>query len=328
MSGGLLLFIMRRMMIVPPTLFVILFITFALTQIAPGDPVRIITGSRAPDPVIAERIREEFGLNGGFLERFGNYFWGVVSEGDLGPSYFFRSPQRTVQELLGERIWISAQLGLISLGLTYLIGIPLGIFAALKRGTWKDPGTISGLMVFDAIHIIVLVQLIIWLSVFVLDDFFNLFGLNIPSLWTPGNAASYIIPVLVLTLPGLAGMARFVRVSVLTVMDEEYVRTARAKGLRERTVILRHVIRNAMLPLATFFVLSILTVISGSIFVETLYGIPGVGSFIFRSITQRDFNVLLGITLLLSTLIVVGNLLTDILYVFIDPRIRYGSRGS
>ena len=328
MSGGLFLFIVRRMLIVPPTLFVILFITFALTQIAPGDPVRLITGSRTPDPEIAERIRDEFGLNGGFLERFGNYFWGVVSEGDLGPSYFFRSPQRSVQELLGERIWISAQLGLISLGLTYLIGIPLGIYAALKRGSAKDPATIGGLMVFDAIHIIVLVQLIIWLFVFVLDDFFRLFGLNVPSVWTPGNAASYIVPVIALTVPGLAGMARFVRISVLTVMDEDYVRTARAKGLGERTVVLRHVIRNAMLPLSTFFVLSILLVITGSLFIETLYGIPGVGQFIFRSITQRDFNVLLGITLLLSTLIVIGNLLTDILYVFIDPRIRYGSRGS
>ena len=221
-----------------------------------------------------------------------------------------------------------AQLGLISLGLTYLIGIPLGIYAALKRGSAKDPATIGGLMVFDAIHIIVLVQLIIWLFVFVLDDFFRLFGLNVPSVWTPGNAASYIVPVIALTVPGLAGMARFVRISVLTVMDEDYVRTARAKGLGERTVVLRHVIRNAMLPLSTFFVLSILLVITGSLFIETLYGIPGVGQFIFRSITQRDFNVLLGITLLLSTLIVIGNLLTDILYVFIDPRIRYGSRGS
>ena len=110
-------------------------------------------------------------------------------------------------------------------------------------------------------------------------------------------------------------------------MDEDYVRTARAKGLQERVVVLRHVVRNAMLPLSTFFVLSIVTVITGSIFIEQLYGVPGVGNFIFDSVLKRDFNLLLGITLLLSTLIVLGNLATDILYVFIDPRIRYGGRG-
>lgn len=320
------LYLLRRLLIVPPTLFVIMFITFALTRIAPGDPVRLISGSRQPDPEVAQNIRDSFGLNGGFFEQFGNYFWGVVSEGDLGPSYQFRSPQLSVQDLLKDRIWVSTQLGLISLALTYLIGIPLGIFAALRRGSWRDPTAIGGLMVFDAIHIIVLVQLIIWMLVFVLDDFLRLFGLDIPSVWN-GNAESYIIPIMALTLPGLAGMARFVRVSVLTVMDEDYVRTARAKGLHERVVILRHVVRNAMLPLSTFFVLSIVTVITGSIFIEQLYGIPGVGNFIFDSVLKRDFNLLLGITLLLSTLIVLGNLATDILYVFIDPRIRYGGRG-
>ena len=326
MSSGLLLFILRRLLLVPPTLFVILLITFALTQIAPGDPVRLITGSRSPDPEIVENIREEFGLNGGFLERFSDYTWNVVSDFDLGPSYFFRSPQRTVQELLGERLWVSGQLGLISLALIYFIGIPLVIIAALNRGNCKDPGLIGGLLVFDAIHVIVLVQLVIWLLIFVLDDFLRFFGIAIPSVWESGNPASYVVPVFALTAPGLAGMARFVRVSVLTVMDEEYVRTARAKGLRERTVVIRHVFRNAMLPLSTFFVLSLVGVISGSIFVETLYGVPGVGRFIFDSVLQRDFNVLLGITLLFSTLIVLANLATDVLYVFIDPRIRYGGR--
>ncbi len=328
MAGGLLPFIVRRLLLVPITLFAVLLITFAFTQIAPGDPVRIITGSRTPDPATAEAIREEFGLNGSFVERFANYVEGLVTEFDLGPSYFNRSPKRSVWELLRGRIWISAQLGLITLGLIYLIGVPLGIYAALHRGTWKDPSTIGGLMVFDAIPVVVLIPLIIWFFVFVLDDFFRLFGFDVPSVWTPGDPASYLIPVISLTVPALAGMARFVRTSVLTVLDEDYVRTAYAKGLRQRTVIYRHVLRNALLPLSTVMALSVVGVVSGALFTETLYGVPGVGQFIFQSITQRDFNVLLAFTLLIAFLFAMANLVIDILYIFIDPRIRYSRRSG
>ncbi len=328
MAGGLLPFIVRRLLLVPPNLFAVLLITFAFTQIAPGDPVRIITGSRQPDPEVAERIREEFGLNGGFVERFGDYTWGVVTRGDFGLSYFNRSPQRTVWELLSGRIWVSARLGLISLALIFLLGIPLGVFAAMNRGTWKDPATIGFFMIFDAIPTIVFIPLFTWLLVFGLDDVIRLFGLDVPSFWIPGNAASYIIPLTALTLPSLAGMARFVRASVLTVLDQDYVRTAHAKGLGPRTVVYRHVLRNSLLPVSTVFALSIVSVVGGSIFVETLYGVPGVGAFVFRAIGQRDFNVLLAFTLLVATIFVFANLVIDIAYVFIDPRIRYSRRSQ
>jgi ABC-type dipeptide/oligopeptide/nickel transport system permease component len=325
MNTGLWVFIARRILIAPVTLFAVLLITFALTQVAPGDPVRLISGQRQLDPERAELIREDFGLNGGFVERFVNYAEGFV-QGDLGPSYFNRSPQRSVQELLGERIWISTQLGLISLALVYLLGIPLGVIAALNRGTWKDPGLIGGLMVFSAIPSLVFLPLFAWLLVVVLDDFFMLFGFDIPAIWTPGDPASYIIPVIALTIPSLAGMARFVRVSVLTVIDEDYVRTARAKGLGQRAIIYRHVLRNALLPLSTVMGLSIVGVITGAIIIETLYDIPGVGAFMFQSVLQRDFNVLLGFTMLVSSLLIASNLVVDIAYVFIDPRIRFSRR--
>ena len=318
-------FLARRLMIAPLTLFAVLLITFALTQVAPGDPVRLIAGQRQPDPERLERIRDEFGLNGHFVDRFWDYTTGFV-QGDLGPSYFNRSPQRSVQELLGERIWVSAQIGLISLALIYLLGIPLGVFAALNRGKWKDPGTIGGLMVFQAIPSVVFIPLFIWLLVFVLGDVFRFFGFDVPSFWISGDPASYIIPVTALTIPSLAGMARFVRVSVLTVIDEDYVRTAHAKGLGPRTVVYRHVLRNALLPLSTIMGLSVVGVVTGAIIVERLYGVPGVGNFIFDSVLQRDFNVLLGFTMLVATLLVLANLLVDIAYVFIDPRIRYTRR--
>ena len=326
MTGGVLPFVLRRLLLVPPTLFAVLFITFAFTQAAPGDPVRIITGTRTPDPEVTEQIREEFGLTGGFFERFGDYFVGLVTRGDLGPSYFHRSPQRSVAELLGERVWVSTQLGLISLALIFLLGIPLGVFAAVNRGTWRDPFTIGFFMIFDAIPVLVLIPMMVWLLVFGLHEVPQFFGFSVPSVWTPGDAASYIVPVAALTLPALAGMARFVRVSVLSVLDEDYVRTARAKGLGPRTVVTRHVLRNSLLPLSTVMALSIVTVVTGAILTETLYGVPGVGSFVFASIGQRDFNVILGFTLLVATLFVFANVVIDVAYIFIDPRIRYSRR--
>ena len=123
-------------------------------------------------------------------------------------------------------------------------------------------------------------------------------------------------------------MARFVRVSVLTVIDEDYVRTARAKGLGQRAVVYGHVLRNALLPLSTVMGLSIVGVVGGAIIVETLYGVPGIGAFIFQSVLQRDFNVLLGFTMLVATLLITSNLIVDICYVFIDPRIRYTRRSA
>lgn len=327
MSSGLWAFIARRIAIAPVTLFAVLLITFALTQVAPGDPVRIIAGQRTPDPERAELIREEFGLNGSFVERFGNYVVGFV-QGDLGPSYFNRSPRRSVQELLGERIWVSTQIGALALFLTYLLGIPLGVYAALHRGKWQDPALVGGLMVFSAIPSLVFLPLFTWLLVLKSDDFFGLFGFDVPSVWTSGDPASFIIPVVALTLPSLAGMARFVRVSVLTVIDEDYVRTARAKGLGERTIVYRHVLRNALLPLSTVMGLSVVGVVTGTIIVETLYGVPGVGAFMFQSVLQRDFNVLLGFTMLVATLLVTSNLIVDVAYVFIDPRIRYTRRSA
>ena len=327
MSAGLWAFIARRIMIAPITLLAVMLFTFALTQVAPGDPVRIISGQRTPDPERAELIREEFGLNGSFAERFGDYVVGFV-QGDLGLSYFNRSPQRSVQELLGERIWVSAQIGLIALFLIYLFGIPLGVYAALHRGQWHDPALISVLMLLTAPPTLVIQPLLTWLLVLKGDAFFGLFGFDVPSVWTSGDPASFIIPVFVLTVPSLAGMARFVRVSVLTVIDEDYVRTARAKGLGQRTVVYRHVLRNALLPLSTVMGLSVVGVVTGTIIVETLYGIPGVGAFIFQSITQRDFNVLLGFVMLVATLLVIANLVVDVAYVFIDPRIRYSRRSA
>lgn len=328
MGSGAIPILVRRLLLVPILVFAVMALTYALTHAAPGDPVKIIAGARDIEPERAQEIREEFGLEGTYVERFANYVWGVISRGDLGPSYYYRSPLRSVQELLGERIWVSAQINLIVMALVFGLGIPMGVFAAVHRGRWHDPTLIGFLKVFDSIPSPIFTVLVVVLLVHGIDDVFRFFGFNVPNVWTPGDPASYLVPVFCLTLPSLGGMARFVRVSALSTMDDDYVRTARAKGLTERRILYGHVLRNAMLPLSTIFGLSIVGIIGGSIIVETIYGVPGVGAFVFQSITQRDFNVILGFTLLTATLFIVVNALIDVLYIFIDPRIRFTARFS
>ena len=326
MRSGIVPFLTRRLLLVPVMVFAVMAMTYALTHHAPGDAVRIIAGSRDIDPDRAELIRDAYGLNGSYPERFANYVWGLVSRGDLGPSYFYRSPQRSVQELLGERIGVSAQINVIVLFLTFGLGIPLGIYAALKAGRWQDPAVIAFFKIFDSIPSPIMVVVLVFFFVETLGPFFGLFGFNVPVVWTPGDPASYIVPVLALTLPVWGGMARFVRASMLTTIHEDFVRTARAKGLSERRIIIAHEFRNAMLPLATSVGFAIIGIVGGSIIVETRYGVPGVGAFIFESINQRDFNVVLGFTILTATLLIVANALIDVAYVFIDPRITYAER--
>lgn len=326
MRSGVIPFLTRRLLLVPLMVFAVIAMTYALTHHAPGDAVRIIAGSRDIDPERAALIREAYGLEGNYLERFGNYVWGLVSRGDLGPSYFYRSPQRSVQELLGERIGVSAQINVIVLLLTFGLGIPLGIYAALKVGRWQDPAIIAFFKIFDAIPSPILVVVLVYFFVETLAPLFNFFGANVPVVWTPGDPASFIVPVLALTLPVWGGLARFVRASMLTTIQEDYVRTARAKGLSERRIIYGHEFRNAMLPLATSVGFAIVGIVGGAIIVETRYGVPGVGAFIFESINQRDFNVVLGFTILTAALLIVANALIDVAYVFIDPRITYEER--
>lgn len=326
--SGAIPLLLRRLALVPVLVFAVLVFTYVITQIAPGDPVEIIAGQREIDQQQAEQIREEFGLNGNFFQRFGNYFVGLVTRADLGPSYYYRSPARSVQELLGERIWVSAQINLIVMALVFGLGIPLGVYAGTRRGTWKDPATIAFWKIFDSIPSPIFIVVVVAFFAQWAAPVINAFGFNVPAVWTPGDPASYIVPVLALTIPALGGMARFVRVSLLATLDDDYVRTARAKGLTDRRVLYGHVLRNALLPLSTVIGLSIVGVIVGSIIIETRYGVPGVGAFLYRSITQRDFNVVLAFTLLTATLFIVVNAVIDIAYIFIDPRIRYTARFS
>jgi len=287
------------------------FITFTLVWITPGDPVQIALGPRAA-PEAVERIRDEMGLNDNVAAGYSRYIWGVA-HGDLGESFARRG--RSVREIIAKRIPVSAQLGLAALIISVGLGIPLGVFAALKQGTGWDTVAVSGSLLGQSIPVFLTAPAVL-----------IIFALKFKLLPTHGFdgffSTSIILPALVLGIPGIAILTRLTRASTLEVLGEDYVRTARAKGLAEIVVTTRHVLRNALIPIITTLGFSLAGLISGSFIVERFFGIPGVGLLIIESLFARDFPIILAFTLIGTTLFVLVNLLVDLAYPFLDPRIR------
>ena len=196
------------------------------------------------------------------------------------------------------------------------LGIPVGIYAAMARGTFLDPLTISFWLFIDAVPPIVSIPILQWLFVLQL----KWVGLGYEGLWSP----NIILPILVMSLPGVAGVARLMRASIISVMAEDYVRTARSKGLKERTVVIQHITRNALLPMVTVIGPALPSIASGSLFVEQLFGIPGIARAALEAVTGPDYDVMLALVLFGSTLFVLANILIDVAYALIDPRVKVG----
>ena len=313
MGPGLLGYTIRRLLWAIPVLFVISLLVFYMLRLAPGDPVDAILGQRFQEDQAAV-LRKKYGYDQPIHVQYVKYLQNLA-RGDLGVST--RHQQFTVSEVIIPKIWVSTRLGLIALVISFTLGIFAGIYAALARGTFLDPLTISFWLAIDAVPVFVAAPALMWLFALKLD----LVGLG----WRGFASPNIILPILVLSLPGTAGIARFVRASVLGVLQEDYVRTARAKGLPERTVVFTHVARNALLPLITVIGLSLPGVAGGALIVEQLFGIPGIGREGFDAVLAPDFDVILALVLFGSLLFVLANIAVDILYAVIDPRIRLGA---
>ncbi len=325
--NGLAAYVLRRLLLVPVILLVVSIVTFALGRFAPSDYVDIAVGTGRRNPEAIERIKEERGLKDPVYEQYVRYM-GKFVRGDFGQSVRYRG--QDIEDVILPKLWITLQINLVVLILTFAIGLPIGILAAVNRGSWLDPLSIGAFLVFASVPVIVMVPLaqlifVIWLGWLPTGGWESrdVLGINLGILHTEA-----ILPVMVLTLPGVAGLARYMRAQVVDVLAQDYIRTARAKGLRENIVVLRHVVRNALLPIATLLGFELAALVSGSIIVETLLGIPGIGQFAFESVTSRDYDSIMAVVLLGSAVFMIAMLVVDISYGFIDPRIRLTDQRS
>lgn len=324
-------YIIRRLAWLPVILLIVSFITFVLARFGPGDPISIAAG-QIRDPEVLAQVRADRGLDDGLVEQYLRWLGGAV-QGDFGDSYIQQG--YSVSELIFPKMWISAQLGILALIIIFVVGIPLGLVAARLAGTWADPAIIGSLLFLQAIPVLVLIPPLLWLfslklGLLPVGGWDGLFAVW----WIGGVIAIPIpnphlyLPLIAFTLPGFVGVARLVRISALEVNTLDYVRTARAKGLSEAAVQFRHVFPNSLLPLVTVFGLALSGIIEGALFVETLLGIPGIGRFLFEAVTSRDYDVIMAATVIFASAFVLTNLLAEIAYGLIDPRIRLGaSRG-
>jgi peptide/nickel transport system permease protein len=302
-------YVARRLLLLVPVLLGVSLISFGLLQLVPGDPALILAGEEATEEVLA-RIRQEHGLNQPLPIQFLVYLRHAVT-GNLGISIQSRQP---VARLIGERFPFTLKLACLAILVSAAIGVVAGVVAATRRNSALDLASLVGSLVGISLPIF-------WLGLLAILVF------SVKLHWLPaggsGTAAHLILPALVLGAASSAVIARTTRASMLEVLRQDYVRTARAKGVEERLVIFRHALGNAMIPILTVFGLEFGYNLGGAVLTETVFSLPGVGRLIVEGIFARDYPVVQGALLIVATTFVLVNLLTDIAYAFFDPRIRY-----
>jgi peptide/nickel transport system permease protein len=310
-------YILRRILSTLPVMGIVALFVFSLLYIAPGDPAAVIAGDQA-SPADVERIRQGLGLDRPFLVQFGTWLWNIL-HGDLGTSIFTNLP---VAAMIAQRIEPTFSLMAITLVLTILVAVPLGVVAAWKAGSWVDR-TIMAFAVF-AFSLPVFVVGYVLAYVFALQfEWLPVQG------YTPLKAGLWpwlqnlILPALALGSVYIALIARITRASMLEVLQQDYVRTARAKGLGQRNILFVHALKNAAVPIVTVIGIGIALLIGGAVVTESVFAIPGLGRLTIDAILRRDYPVIQGIVLLFSFLYVLVNLMVDVTYTLVDPRIRY-----
>lgn len=309
-------YLISRIVLALPTLLAVLLITYGLTFISPFDPVKIMLSANEiaalDTPENVARMRAQLGLDQPFLVQFGRYVEGLLV-GDWGRSI---NGQREVWVMITNALPVSFQLGLGAAALTALIGIPLGVLAAVQKNTWIDYLIVSGTLVLRTVPVFVLAPVLLVILVLELKI------MSVPRGWDGLFSSKAILPVVLLMFGPLAVVVRQTRQAILDVFGNDYIRTARAKGLRDYTIILRHVLRNAMIPIVTIMGFVTEGLIAGSIFLENIFAIPGFGAISEQAFRQFDYPVIMGVTIVSAVLVILTNTLVDMLYPFLDPRVK------
>jgi oligopeptide transport system permease protein len=303
-------YLLRRVLVLLPVWLTVFTLTFALYHLTPGGP----WDQEKPVPAQAKALLDrKYGLDRPLWQQYLDYLQGVVTRFDFGPSY--KSQSRTVSDIIVDLFPVSAKIGLLAMTLAVGLGIPLGVASAARHHSLADHASVVVAVLGVSVPSFVIGPLLIWA-----------FALGLG--WLPpggiDNWQAYLLPAVTLSIFPLALLARTTRAAMLEVLSDDFVRTARSKGLRESLVIRRHVLRNALIPVVTIGGMLLAEVLVGSFYVETVFAVPGIGRYFVTSVTSRDYPVLMGVTLLLTSVVALVNLFVDVLYAYLDPRIRYG----
>jgi oligopeptide transport system permease protein len=294
-----------------PTLFVIITAAFFLIRAAPGGPFD--QEQRLPPEILAN-LESAYGLDLPVWAQYGRYLT-ALAHGDFGPSFKYKD--FTVTELIGQGFPVTLELGVIALVLALGLGIPIGTFAALRHNSAADYATMAFAVIGIAIPSFVVLPF--------LGLFFGIYLHWLPVAgWEPGSIRHLVLPVIALCLPPLAYIARMTRGSMLELLRSPFIRTAFAKGLPLSVVIRRHALRPALMPVAGYLAPAVAAIMTGSLVVETIAGLPGIGRYLVQGALNRDYTLVMGMVIIYSTLLIVMGLLVDLLYAWLDPRIRFG----
>jgi len=302
-------YILKRLLWIIPVMLGVLIIVFTISYFAPGDPVKTMLGSNYTEEAYNLK-RAELGLDKPYVVQLASYVYNLVTKFDFGKSYF---SSFSVSQEIANRLPVTISIGLLGVILTVIIGIPFGMISALKQYSIYDYSVTILSVLFAAIpnFVSALIMILIfsvnlrWLPVTGLDD------------WK-----AWILPVIANSIAGVAVVTRMSRTSILEVARQDYIRTARAKGLEEPRVIRKHILVNALVPIITVVGGQMCIIVAGSIIIESLFAIPGLGTYMYSGISNRDYPVINGCVLVIAFVVCVMNLLTDIAYAFIDPRIK------
>jgi oligopeptide transport system permease protein len=303
-------YFLRRLAGAVPTLFIIVTLAFFLIRLAPGGP---FDQEQSLPPQIMANLERAYGLDQPVWVQYGRYLTGLA-HGDFGPSFKYKD--FSVTELIGEGFPVTFELGVVALTLALTIGIPLGILASLHHRSAIDHATMALAVVGITIPTFVVLPLL-----------GLVFGVHLHWLpvagWQPGSVRYLILPVIALALPPLAYVSRMTRGSLIEVLRTPYIRTAFAKGLPLRVVILRHALRPALLPVAGYLAPAVASILTGSLVVESIAGLPGIGRYLVQGALNRDYTLVMGMVIIYSALLIGMGLLVDLLYAWLDPRIRF-----
>ncbi len=306
----MLKFMLKRLLEAIPTLLVLITVSFFMMRFAPGNP---FSTERGLPPEVMANIQQKYGLDKPVYHQYLTYLGNLV-QGDLGPSFKYKD--FSVNDLVSKALPVSATIGSFAFLLALGLGVSLGIMAALRQNSWVDYSSMS------------LAMLGVVMPSFVLAPVLTLiFAINLKWLpaggWNGGQLQFMILPVIGMTMYYISSIARIMRGSMIETMNSNFIRTARAKGLPLHHIILRHALRPAMLPVVSYLGPAFVGIITGSVVIETLFGLPGIGQLFVNGALNRDYSMVLGLTILVGALTITFNAVVDILYAFIDPKIRY-----